>query len=114
MMKWEPHRIIVLILGLWFAIAPAMIAVSTESMAAQISMANSAGSGDCNDCPDAGMDRDICALMCANALTFAIVSENANAGPVVFQINDWPVHHLSLTGRNLVPDPGPPRSVQLS
>lgn len=104
-----PLRIVALALGLWIAFAPALLAVPIAPTAMQMSMSDGAGSGDCNGCPDAGMDRNICAAMCANALLFAIVSERGNQGPVVFRAVDWPGLYLPLTGRFLVPDPGPPR-----
>lgn len=109
-MRSTPLRIITLALGLWIAFAPALLAVPTASMAMQMSMSDGAGSGDCNGCPDAGMDRNTCAAMCANALLLAIVPERGNQGPIVFRAVDWPARYLTLTGRFLVPDPGPPRS----
>lgn len=110
MMRSTPLRIITLALGFWIAFAPTLLAVPTAPMAMQMSMSDGAGSGDCNGCPDAGMDRNICAAMCANALLFAIVPERGSQSPVVFRAVDWPGLYLPLTGRFLVPDPGPPRS----
>ncbi len=111
MTKWTLRRTIALALGVWIAIAPAMLVVPAAPIAMQMSMSAGAAPGDCNGCPDATMDRNICVMMCANTLNFALFPEQDVARPVVFQFIDWPVRHLPLTGRDLVPDPGPPRPI---
>lgn len=105
-----PHRILALALGIWIAIAPVMLVVPA-AVAMPISMSDGAASGDCTGCPDAGMNRNLCAMMCANILNFVLVPKQDIAGPVVFQFIDWPERDSQLTGRNTVPDPGPPRPV---
>src|SRR3990172_8121669 len=105
MMKWTPQRIIALALGSWMAFAPALHAVPMASiMTMQMSMSDGAGSGECNGCPDAGMDRDGCAVFCTNAIPFAIVAGCNNLGSVGFRVIKWQGRYSPLIGRILVPD----------
>ncbi len=113
MRQWTPHRIIALALGLWVAFAPAAGAVPSAPMPMQTVMPESAGFDDCDHCPDDGMVRDACAMMCANSSAFAIVPQHDGRGFPVFRAIEWPQRDSLLAGRIVVPDPGPPRTVSL-
>jgi hypothetical protein len=110
-MKWTPRRIIALVLGAWIALAPVALIGPAAAMTAQMSMTDNVGAGGC--CPNADINHDNCALMCANSLLFTLAPERGSARLVVFRVIEWPVRYLSLTGINLAPDPGPPRSAWL-
>lgn len=107
------NRVLALMLGLWVALAPAMLAAPAAGMNAQMNMSESNGSGDCNGCPDAGMAQDACASMCANALPFVTMPDIGRMVPVDFRPIDWPGGYSPLVGRILTPEPGPPRSITL-
>jgi hypothetical protein len=107
-MRWTLHRIITLALGVWIAFAPVVPIGPTTALTVQMSMSHKVGAGGC--CPNADMNHDLCVAMCANSLLFTLNPERDNSGLVVFRVIEWSVRYLPLTGLNVAPDPGPPRS----
>ena len=121
-MKWKPTRIIVLFLGLWVALAPAVIAVPTAAMTMQMSMSDEGdksndtgdtGSGCCDGCPDADTDRNVCASKCLNIVSLAIIAGLGKLDPAAFHDDQWTARDLILSGRSSAPDPAPPKPISL-
>lgn len=112
MMVWTGNRFLVLLLGLWVALAPALYAVPAAAMTAQISMSDDGASGGCDDCPEGDMERGLCALMCLNAVQFATTTEPGKLHGK-FGSDHEPRHHPALLGRLSTPDPAPPKPVSL-
>lgn len=108
-MKWTPRRIIALALGAWIVFAPVALIGPTAAMTVQMSMSHNFGASGC--CPNADVNHDHCVAMCANSLLFNLAPERDSPCLVIFRVIEWPIRYLSLTGINLAPDPGPPRSI---
>jgi hypothetical protein len=111
MTQWIPIRLLALSLGLWVALAPAIIAMPAAAMGSQMSMSGDAAV-DCNDCPDmprSNMDGAFCALVCCGPAFLAFVPESVKLAAIRIKLHWFRVDPLFL-GRSLRPDPAPPKS----
>jgi hypothetical protein len=104
-----PRRFIALILGFCFAFAPIMVAGPAMAMAHQVAVAGDAGSADCDCCPKAQPNSNICATMCLNVLPIGAISERDNIGPAGVRNERIADRRLTLTESDRAPDPPPPR-----
>ena len=112
MMALKANRIFAVFLGVWVALAPVMFAVPAAAMSVQTSMSDDAGPGGCDACPDNDAARDICKLMCLNALPLATITEQSRLD-TDFDCLHRPGRHPAMLGRLSIPDPAPPKTVSL-
>lgn len=112
MKDWTPRRIIVLVLGLWVALAPPVFVMTATAMTLHMSMSSGSGPGGCVGCPDTDADGGLCALMCLNAALAATTTAGGELSHIS-RNERWPVRHLAFAGHLSTPDPGPPKSVFL-
>jgi len=112
MQVWISSRFFALFLGFWVALAPAVFALPAAAMTAQTGMSDDAGPSGDDCCPEEGMERGLCALMCLNTAQFATI-EDPSKLPGKFGSGHELGHHPALLGRLLTPDPAPPNPVSL-
>jgi hypothetical protein len=112
MMTWTLNRIIVPLLGLWIAIAPALLAVPAAGLTLQMSMVDDADPDHCGCCSDAKPNRDLCASMCVTALPFATLRSD-DLVAIAFHDDYALGRELTRSSRKIPPDPPPPRSFAL-
>jgi hypothetical protein len=101
---------IALFLGLWIALASALIAAPVAGLTLQMSTVHVGVSNDCHCCSDAKHNGDLCASMCANVLTFATL-ESDDLVCIGFHDDYALKRELIPSGRAISPDPPPPRSI---
>jgi hypothetical protein len=108
MMLWTPNRITALLLGLWIAVAPALLVAPAAGLMFETIMVHDAGPDDCGCCSDAKPKRDLCASMCVNALPFATLRSNDLVATAFH--DDYAVRReLTRSSRTIPPDPPPPK-----
>lgn len=108
LMNAQPaFRVSALLLGIWLALTPAILAVPATGMIYHAGMTEDAAR-DCEPCPDTGMDREVCAFICLSAPPFAAPHETddllAAAG-----VRHRNKADSSWFGRLFTPDPAPPK-----
>lgn len=101
-------RILALFFGLWLALAPAIIAVPAAAMSIPMSTCDDADAGDCDACPDADVDREVCAFICLSAAQFALPAEKFRLD-AVFGDGHRRGNGPPPSGRLSTPEPAPPK-----
>lgn len=111
-MRRSPKHILLLLLGLWFALAPALYAMPAAAMMAPDGIAMDSGSDGCSGCPDLDDDAAGCAQLCLAAAAFAIFPDS---GRLLAAAHGCclPARHSALAGFYSGPDPAPPKSLPL-
>ena len=112
-MRWRDQKnILVLVLGLWFALAPAFYAMPATAMLLDAGISGDIASDGCDNCPDLDTDSMDCAKLCLMAALFA-VSPHCEIFPAVFQDGHLPGWPGTLRELYSCPDPAPPKSAFL-
>ena len=107
-----PTRLIVLSLGLWVALVPAIVA-APAAMAAPMIMSDDVTADGCIACPDVplgNMDRGLCSLMCSGTMLSALPSETVELTDTYQRVR-WLSSDQFFSERPTSPDPAPPKSV---
>lgn len=101
-------RLSALVLGLWIALAPAVIAVPAAAMTTQASMSDDVGEDGCDACLDMDVDQGLCAFVCASAAFVALAPESGKwtAGREQVPV---PASRTLLLGQPPTLDPAPPK-----
>lgn len=105
---------IALFLGLWIALAPALVA-APAGLTLQMSMVHNVGSDDCGSddcgcCSDGQTNRDLCASICVNVLPFAALQSDHFVS--IASRDDYALNReLTPSSRAILPDPPPPRPI---
>jgi hypothetical protein len=105
-------RILALVLGIWAALAPAVLVVPAAAMASQTSMAGEPRSGGCDGCPDTGPDPRNCVPMCLHVLPLATIAGNAAPAAMIGH-DPWEAPRPAHSGRASGPELPPPKSVSI-
>jgi hypothetical protein len=110
MMAWTLNHMLALFLGLWIALAPALVAAPAAGLTSQMSMVHVLASDKCDCCSDAQPNRELCASMCVNVLPFATLQFD-HLVSITFHDAYALRRELTPSSRTISPDPPPPRSI---
>jgi hypothetical protein len=108
-MDWTPRRIITVLVCLWMALLPALLAVPATAMAHQMEAAESTGAADCDCCDDTQTHGMSCSVICLSALTALAITTPADIATVAFGDDMVPARAPTLIERRRAPDPPPPK-----
>lgn len=102
-------RIVALCLGLWLALAPAVILGPAAAMTIQMGLSDTAtGTPDC--CPGGEQGRDACAPACMSTIPLTILPKQDALS--LFVMRDRPALQggVAVLGHVAAPDPPPPKT----
>ena len=105
-------RGVVLLLALWGALIPAVLAAPATASSVGVIMAGGSGHGECDVGRDGKADRKVCELVCLIAAQVATTLEawSPDTAPRQGRELEW---RAALSDRFLPPDPAPPRASRL-
>jgi hypothetical protein len=102
-------RVLALLLGLWTALVPAVVVGPTVAAKSAMEMSHDDASGDCDPCPAADADAEMCRLICLSVAPFVVSAEQAALPPAVHETYGREPG-LLLLGRLPSIAPAPPKT----
>jgi hypothetical protein len=108
-MDRTPRRIIAVLVCLWMALLPALLAIPAAAMAHQMEAAEVTGAADCDCCDDTQMHGTSCAVICLNTWTAMAITAPADIVTVAFGDDIVPARAPTLIESCRAPDPPPPK-----
>lgn len=105
-------RYFAIMLVVWLSAVPGLSAIPFTMMSVEQSISLPSGAETCAECPTNMAGKDACELICLNAVLLATIPLNPVPVRVASTVIEYP-GISSLAGRNLDPEPSPPRSANL-